>query len=231
MLGTIVHRGPDDQGIHDGGHAVLGVRRLKIIDLEGGHQPLSNEDGTVWVVYNGEIYNHAALHQELEAKGHRFTTRCDTEVLVHAWEEWGLSFVDRFQGMFGFAIWDARTETLVIGRDRLGIKPVYYAWDGSRLAFGSEIKAVLASGYVRQRARPRRDLSLRGLRVRAGARDDVPRRPKAAGRTPPDRDWRGEARRSPSASTGTCRSSRRSVPKKRRSPASAVCSETPSANG
>ena len=148
MLGTIVHRGPDDQGIHDGGHAVLGVRRLKIIDLEGGHQPLSNEDGTIWVVYNGEIYNHAALHQELEAKGHRFTTRCDTEVLVHAWEEWGLSFVERFQGMFGFAIWDARTETLVIGRDRLGIKPVYYAWDGARLVFGSEIKAVLASGYV-----------------------------------------------------------------------------------
>ncbi len=107
MLGTIVHRGPDDQGIHDGGHAVLGVRRLKIIDLEGGHQPLSNEDGTVWVVYNGEIYNHAALHQELEARGHRFTTRCDTEVLVHAWEEWGASFVDRFQGMFGFAIWDS----------------------------------------------------------------------------------------------------------------------------
>ena len=107
MLGTIVHRGPDDQGIYDGGHAVLGVRRLKIIDLEGGHQPLSNEDGTVWVVYNGEIYNHAALHQELEARGHRFTTRCDTEVLVHAWEEWGSSFVDRFQGMFGFAIWDS----------------------------------------------------------------------------------------------------------------------------
>jgi asparagine synthase (glutamine-hydrolysing) len=148
MLDTIVHRGPDDQGIYDGGRVVLGVRRLKIIDLEGGHQPLSNEDGTVWVVYNGEIYNHAALRQELEQKGHRFVTRCDTEVLVHAWEEYGLALVDRFQGMFGFAIWDARTETLVLGRDRLGIKPLYYAWDGGRLVFGSEIKAVLASGHV-----------------------------------------------------------------------------------
>ena len=148
MLDTIVHRGPDDYGIHDGGRAVLGVRRLKIIDLEGGHQPLSNEDGTVWVVYNGEIYNHAALRKELEAKGHRFLTRCDTEVIVHAWEEWGLSLVDRFQGMFGFAVWDSRSGILVLARDRLGIKPLYYAWDGTRLVFGSEIKAVLASGDV-----------------------------------------------------------------------------------
>jgi asparagine synthase (glutamine-hydrolysing) len=148
MLDTIVHRGPDDHGIHDGGRAILGARRLKIIDLEGGHQPLSNEDGTVWVAYNGEIYNHAALRAELEGKGHRFVTRCDTEVLVHAWEEYGLALVDRLQGMFGFAIWDARTETLVLGRDRLGIKPLYYSWDGVRLVFASEIKAVLASNDV-----------------------------------------------------------------------------------
>jgi asparagine synthase (glutamine-hydrolysing) len=148
MLDTITHRGPDDEGVYDGGRAVLGVRRLKIIDLEGGHQPLSNEDGTVWVVYNGEIYNHTALRQELEARGHRFATRCDTEVLVHAWEEYGEGLVDRFQGMFGFAIWDSRTATFVLGRDRLGIKPLYYAWNGARLVFGSEIKAVLASGSV-----------------------------------------------------------------------------------
>jgi asparagine synthase (glutamine-hydrolysing) len=148
MLDTIVHRGPDDAGIHDGGAAVIGVRRLKIIDLEGGHQPLSNEDGSVWVVYNGEIYNHAALREELEAQGHRFVTRCDTEVIAHAWEQYGPAMVERFQGMFGFAVWDARSHTLVLGRDRLGIKPLYYHWDGTRLIFGSEIKAVLASGAV-----------------------------------------------------------------------------------
>jgi asparagine synthase (glutamine-hydrolysing) len=150
MLDSIVHRGPDDFGVHDGGAAVLGVRRLKIIDLEGGHQPLSNEDGSVWVVYNGEIYNHAKIRQTLEQKGHRFATRCDTEVIVHAWEEYGERLVDHFQGMFGFAIWDSRTSTIVLGRDRLGIKPMYYTWDGNRLLFGSEIKAILAAGLVPQ---------------------------------------------------------------------------------
>jgi asparagine synthase (glutamine-hydrolysing) len=148
MLDAIVHRGPDDFGIHDGGAAVIGTRRLKIIDLAGGHQPLSNEDGTIWVAYNGEIYNHLTLHRELEARGHRFNTVCDTEVIVHGWEEHGERIVDRFQGMFGFAVWDRRTGTLWLGRDRLGIKPVYYHWDGSRLIFASEIKAILASGLV-----------------------------------------------------------------------------------
>lgn len=148
MLDTIVHRGPDDAGTYDGGRAVLGVRRLKVVDLDGGHQPIGNEDGTVWVAYNGEIYNHAALRRELEAKGHRFATVCDTEVVVHAWEEYGERFVEHFQGMFGFALWDSRTGTLVLARDRLGIKPVYYAWDGTRLVFGSEIKALLETGHV-----------------------------------------------------------------------------------
>jgi asparagine synthase (glutamine-hydrolysing) len=150
MLDAIVHRGPDDSGVHDGGAAVLGVRRLKIIDLEGGHQPISNEDGTVWVVYNGEIYNHAKIRHALEQKGHRFVTRCDTEVIVHGWEEYGERLVDHLQGMFGFAVWDSRTATLVLGRDRLGIKPLYYHWDGRRLLFGSEIKAILAPGIVPQ---------------------------------------------------------------------------------
>ena len=148
MLQTIVHRGPDDSGLHEGGRAVIGARRLKIIDLAGGHQPIGNEDGTVWVAYNGEIYNHAAIRHELERLGHRFATRCDTEVIVHAWEEYGDRFVDRFQGMFAFALWDGRANRLVLVRDRLGIKPLYYAWDGSRLVFGSEIKALLASGLV-----------------------------------------------------------------------------------
>ncbi len=148
MLDTLVHRGPDDAGVYEGGAAVIGARRLKIIDLDGGHQPIGNEDGSVWVAYNGEIYNHDALRRELEARGHRFATRCDTEVIVHAWEEYGERFVDHFQGMFAFALWDGRANRFVLGRDRLGIKPLYYTWDGTRLIFGSEIKAVLASGLV-----------------------------------------------------------------------------------
>jgi asparagine synthase (glutamine-hydrolysing) len=148
MLDTIVHRGPDDSGTCAGDRVALGVRRLKIIDLAGGHQPMSSEDGQVWVVFNGEIYNHAKIRQELAARGHRFRTRCDTEVLVHGWEEYGEAVVDHLQGMFAFAIWDGRTRTLFLARDRLGIKPLYYAWNGSRLVFGSEIKAVLASGLV-----------------------------------------------------------------------------------
>jgi asparagine synthase (glutamine-hydrolysing) len=148
MLATIVHRGPDDAGLVTPDACILGSRRLKVIDLSGGHQPMSNEDGTVWVAYNGEIYNHAALRAELEGRGHRFATRCDTEVIVHAWEEWGERFVERFQGMFGFALWDSRTRTLCVGRDRLGIKPVYYAQAGSTLLFASEIKAILATGLV-----------------------------------------------------------------------------------
>ena len=148
MLETIAHRGPDDSGVHDGGPAALGVRRLKIIDLDGGHQPMSNEDGTAWVAYNGEIYNHVALRRQLTEKGHRFRTRCDTEVIVHAWEEYGERCVERLDGQFAFAVWDARAHTLLIARDRLGIKPLYYWWDGTRLVFGSEIKALLASDLV-----------------------------------------------------------------------------------
>ena len=149
MLATIVHRGPDDQGVHDGGAACLGTRRLKIIDLDGGHQPLSNEDGTVWVAFNGEIYNHADLRRRLQAAGHRFATdHSDTEVLVHAWEEYGTAMVGELHGMFGFAIWDSRQRCLFLARDRLGIKPLYYAWDGARLAFGSEIKAILEAPGV-----------------------------------------------------------------------------------
>ena len=148
MLQTITHRGPDDEGVHDGGQLAFGTRRLKIIDLAGGHQPLSNEDGTVWVAFNGEIYNHAARREALTAAGHRFATRCDTEVIVHEWEEHGERCVDWLDGQFGFAVWDATTRTLMIARDRLGIKPIYYSWDGSRLVFASEVKAVLASGLV-----------------------------------------------------------------------------------
>ena len=148
MLATIVHRGPDDDGVHDGGQLAFGTRRLKIIDLAGGHQPLSNEDGTVWVAFNGEIFNHAARRVQLTEQGHQFQTRCDTEVIVHEWEEHGSGCVDWLEGQFGFAIWDQTTRTLMVARDRLGIKPVYYSWDGTRLVFASEIKAILASGFV-----------------------------------------------------------------------------------
>ena len=143
------HRGPDGRGEHVGPGIGLAHRRLAIIDLGGGHQPLANEDGSVLVVFNGEIYNYAVLAAELATAGHRFRTHSDTEVIVHAWEEWGMGAVDRFDGMFAFALFDAGRETLVLARDRLGKKPLYYAElaDGT-LAFASELKGVMAHGRV-----------------------------------------------------------------------------------
>ena len=145
MNTAIAHRGPDGAGTHRGGGIGLAHRRLAIIDRAGGRQPLFNEDGTVAVTYNGEIYNFQELFQELRARGHVFRTHCDTEAIVHAWEEWGEACVTRFRGMFAFAIWDDRAQTLFLARDRLGIKPLYYAplADGT-LVFGSELKSVLA---------------------------------------------------------------------------------------
>lgn len=139
------HRGPDEGGQHVEEGLGLGHRRLSIIDLSGGHQPLFNEDGSVCVVYNGEIYNYQELTGELIKAGHSFRTRCDTEVIAHAWEEWGEKCVERFRGMFAFAVWDKRQQTLFLARDRLGIKPLHYSLlpDG-RLLFASEIKSLLA---------------------------------------------------------------------------------------
>lgn len=139
------HRGPDDGGVHIEAGVGLAHRRLSIIDLSGGHQPLFNEDGSVAVVYNGEIYNFHELSEELIAAGHTFGTRSDTEVIVHAWEQWGEACVERFRGMFAFAIWDRNKGVLFLARDRLGIKPLHYALlsDG-RLIFGSELKSLLA---------------------------------------------------------------------------------------
>ncbi len=143
MADAIVHRGPDDAGFHDGGEAILGMRRLSIIDLEGGQQPIHNEDRTVWVVCNGEIYNFQKLRRTLQEQGHRFSTRSDTEVLVHLYEEYGDEFLSHLEGMFGLALWDERRKRLLLARDRLGIKPLYF-WDhDSGLAFSSEIKAFL----------------------------------------------------------------------------------------
>jgi len=139
------HRGPDDGGVHIEAGVGLAHRRLSIIDLSGGHQPLFNEDGSVAVVYNGEIYNFHELSEELIAAGHTFGTRCDTEVIVHAWEQWGEACVERFRGMFAFAIWDRNKGILFLARDRLGIKPLHYALlNDGRLLFGSELKALLA---------------------------------------------------------------------------------------
>ena len=120
MLRAIAHRGPDDEGLYVNGHIGIGNRRLSIIDLPGGHQPISNEDETVWTVYNGEIYNYRQLRQELERKGHVFRTHSDTEVIVHLYEELGERCVERLSGMFAFAIWDDRQQKLVLARDRLG---------------------------------------------------------------------------------------------------------------
>jgi len=150
-----VHRGPDDGGIHIEPGVGLAHRRLSIIDLSAGKQPLYNEDESVVVVYNGEIYNFQALRLELEAAGHRFRTRTDTEVVVHAWEEWGKRCVNRFRGMFAFALWDRNSQSLFLARDRLGIKPLYYSvLSGGQLLVASELKALLAHPGVERKIDP-----------------------------------------------------------------------------
>ena len=144
MCAAMVHRGPDDEGIYSQGRVGLGVRRLSIIDLATGHQPISNEDGTLWIVFNGEIYNHLLLREQLIARGHRYRTQSDTETIVHLYEEYGRTCVDHLRGMFAFAIWDTRQQSLFIARDRLGIKPLYYRLTPECFLFGSEIKVILA---------------------------------------------------------------------------------------
>src|SRR3954447_22682337 len=151
MSGRLVHRGPDDDGLFHEGPMALAARRLSIIDLAGGHQPIANEDGSCVVVQNGEIYNYRQLKRELEGRGHRFATDCDTEVLVHGYEEWGESFVERLRGMFAVALWDKRRQRLLLARDRFGIKPLYYRHAGGGLSFASELKAMLEQpGFSRE---------------------------------------------------------------------------------
>jgi len=149
MNNSLSHRGPDGDGFHFEGGVGFGHRRLSIIDLEGGKQPLYNEDETVVITYNGEIYNFLELATELQSLGHVFRTRCDTEVIVHAWEQWGPGCLQRFNGMFAFALWDRNQDTLFLARDRLGIKPLYYAMQPDDfLVFGSELKAVVRNPAV-----------------------------------------------------------------------------------
>jgi asparagine synthase (glutamine-hydrolysing) len=150
MTGTLAHRGPDADGFLFGEGAALGHRRLSIIDLSTGDQPIYNEDRSRAVVFNGEIYNFRALRGELEARGHRFGTASDTEVILHAWEEYGDGFVSRLRGMFAFAAWDLRNRRLLLARDRVGKKPLYYAHDAERLLFGSELKAIVADPSVKR---------------------------------------------------------------------------------
>ena len=139
------HRGPDETGLHAEAGVGLAHKRLSIIDLSSGHQPLFNEDGSVAVVFNGEIYNFVELMPELQALGHTFRTHCDTEVIVHAWEQWGEKCVERFRGMFAFALWDRKQQTLFMARDRMGVKPLYYALlDDGQFIFGSELKVLTA---------------------------------------------------------------------------------------
>ncbi|RPI54613.1 MAG: asparagine synthase (glutamine-hydrolyzing) [Acidobacteria bacterium] len=150
MRDVLRHRGPDGRGLFIDGPVGLAHRRLAIVDLSAaGEQPMTNEDGSIWIVFNGEIYNHASIRPGLEAKGHHYRSRCDTETVVHLYEEEGIRVVNQLHGMFAFAIWDRRKRELVLGRDRLGIKPLYYACTGHELLFASEIKSIFAASSVR----------------------------------------------------------------------------------
>src|SRR5256886_15354714 len=145
MTNSIAHRGPDDEGYFIEGPVGLGFRRLSIIDLAGGHQPMSDQEESVWVIFNGEIYNFSELRRELEGYGHVFRTKSDTEVIVHGYKQWGDGVLNRLNGMFGLAIWDARQRRLVVARDPFGIKLIYYRIDRGRLYFGSEMRSVLVT--------------------------------------------------------------------------------------
>ena len=148
MTDAMTHRGPNDRGTILEPGIAIGVRRLSIVDVEGGHQPFANEDGSIWAVQNGELYNHASVRSELRDRGHRFASRCDTEILPHLYESYGTDFPQQLRGMFGIAVWDRNRRRTVLARDRLGIKPLYYAVAGDLLVFASELKSLLASGLV-----------------------------------------------------------------------------------
>ena len=148
MTDAMTHRGPNDRGTHLAPGIALGARRLSIIDVEGGHQPFANENDSVWGIQNGELYNHVEIRRDLERSGHRFRSRCDTEILPHLYEQHGAAFVERLRGKFGLAVWDGNRRRAVVARDRLGVKPVYYSRVGDVVLFASELKSILASGQV-----------------------------------------------------------------------------------
>jgi len=169
MRDVLTHRGPDEAGLFADSQAALGHRRLSIVDLATGSQPLSNEDGSIWIAFNGEIYNHRDLRRELEDHDHVYRTRSDTETIVHAYEQWGDACVERLRGMFAFVIWDAKRKRLLAARDRLGIKPLYWAQVDDRLLFASEIKSLLESGLLAVRANDAAIPELLGTRSLAGS--------------------------------------------------------------
>src|SRR6185436_8951085 len=148
MTDAMTHRGPNDRGTFQEPGVAFGARRLSVVDVEGGHQPFANEDGRIWGMQNGELYNHLAIREELGADGHVLRSRCDTEILPHLYERDGDRFPEALRGMFGAAVWDGTRRRAVIARDRLGIKPIYYAVVDDLVVFGSELKSVLASGLV-----------------------------------------------------------------------------------
>src|SRR5262245_38301096 len=148
MTDAMTHRGANDRGTYVADGIATGARRLSIVDVEGGHQPFANEDGSIWAAQNGELYNHADIRSRLTGRGHRFNTRCDTEIIPHLYEEAGAAFPEQLRGMFGIALWDGKRRRAVLARDRLGIKPLYFAEVGDLVVFGSELKSVLASGLV-----------------------------------------------------------------------------------
>ncbi len=154
MTAAIAHRGPDDEQIHREPGVMLGARRLSIVDLAGGRQPIANEDGSIWVAFNGELFEYPELRRDLLARGHTLATRCDTEAWVHLYEDHGRALFDRARGQFAVSLWDRNTRTLLLGRDRVGICPLYYTVRDGWLLWGSEIKALLASGLVAARPDP-----------------------------------------------------------------------------
>ncbi len=150
MVRALRHRGPDEFGVYRDGRAALGHARLSIVDLASGQQPMANEDHTRWLVFNGEVFNFVELRAELEAAGHAFRTHSDTEVIIHAWEEWGVEAFARFNGQWAIALWDATTEELVLCRDRVGVRPLFLHEGGGRVRFASEVKSLRAERAGRQ---------------------------------------------------------------------------------
>jgi asparagine synthase (glutamine-hydrolysing) len=148
MTAALAHRGPDDRGLHEDEGVAIGARRLSIVDVEGGHQPFADERGEIWAVQNGELYNHASVREDLRSRGHGFRSRCDTEILPHLYEEHGPAFPTQLRGMFAIAVYDSRRRRAVLARDRLGIKPLYYARPADSVVFSSELKSLLASGLI-----------------------------------------------------------------------------------
>jgi asparagine synthase (glutamine-hydrolysing) len=178
MCTAIRHRGPDDDGFYFNGPAGLGMRRLSIIDVAGGHQPIHNQDRTAWIVYNGEIYNYLELREKLEKLGHKFYTNSDTEAIVHAYDEYGADCPKHLRGMFAFAIWDERTQELLLARDRVGKKPLLYAQVNGQLVFGSEFIALLQHPDVSREVNPHAIDQYLSFMCVPGASDCVPVDPK-----------------------------------------------------